>query len=322
MSSPPGSLTSGPSLPAAIALFLTLKPTTAAFKSASFPALIYLLQCPTKSSLGMKPRHHFCSLSKLDNIFASAELTLYDVKASLTGHLVPCNTNFRSEDIVQYDRASGDLITTAAIGSLIFGFGARQSGDLTSSDEALDGFGNSNSSAISKLDASGVVKNMFAHCFDGVNGGEIFAIGHVLLPQVNTTSIIPNQKHHSVYMKSVEVGNKTINISTDLLGMGKNKQGAIIDSGTTLAYLPCEIFELLLIEIFLQHPDMKIYTIEDQYTCFRYSDSVDDAFPNVTFHFSNSLDLNVQPTSICSQWTACGALDGKVVGTNPVIGRT
>uniref|UniRef100_A0A7N0TSB4 Peptidase A1 domain-containing protein n=1 Tax=Kalanchoe fedtschenkoi TaxID=63787 RepID=A0A7N0TSB4_KALFE len=273
---------------------------------------IQCTECPTKSSLGI-------------------QLTLYDIKESLTGHLVPCNTNFCSmvnngpiygctsnmtctyielygddsstvgyfvKDIVQYDRVSGDLNTTAANGSLIFGCGARQSGDLTSSDEALDGilgFGNSNSSAISQLAASGVVKNMFAHCLDGVNGGGIFAIGHVVQPQVNTTSIVSNQKHYSVYMKSVEVGNKTLNISTDVLGLGKNRQGAIIDSGTTLAYLPREIFEPLLIEIFAQHSDMKIYTIEDQYTCFRYSGSVDDAFPNVTFHFNNSLYLNVQP---------------------------
>ncbi|CAM8893340.1 unnamed protein product [Rhodiola kirilowii] len=273
---------------------------------------IQCTECPSKSSLGI-------------------DLTLYDIKESLTAHLVPCNTHFCSEvnngpiygcttnmtctyielygdgsstvgyfvrDNVQYDRVSGDLNTTAANGSLIFGCGARQSGDLTSSDEALDGilgFGNSNSSAISQLAASGVVKNMFAHCLDGVNGGGIFAIGHVVQPLVNTTSIVPNQKHYSVYMKSIEVGNKTLNISTDVLGLGKNKQGAIIDSGTTLAYLPREIYEPLFNEIFSEHSEMKIHTIEDQYRCFRYSDSVDDAFPNVTFHFNNSLFFRVQP---------------------------
>lgn len=57
------------------------------------------------------------------------------------------------------------------------------------------------------------------------------------------------RKHYSAYMKSIEVGNKTLNISTDVLGLGKNKQGAIIDSGTTLAYLPREIYDPLLIEV-------------------------------------------------------------------------
>lgn len=74
--------------------------------------------------------------------------------------------------------------------------GVRQSGDLGSSDDALDGilgFGKSNSSMISQLASSGRVKKMFAHCLDGVNGGGIFAIGHVVQPQVNTTPLVPDQ---------------------------------------------------------------------------------------------------------------------------------
>lgn len=74
--------------------------------------------------------------------------------------------------------------------------GARQSGDLDSSDEALDGilgFGKSNSSMLSQLASTGRVKKMFAHCLDGVNGGGIFVIGHVVEPKVNTTPLVQNQ---------------------------------------------------------------------------------------------------------------------------------
>lgn len=74
--------------------------------------------------------------------------------------------------------------------------GAQQSGDLGSSDEALNGilgFGKSNSSMLSQLASSGRVKKMFAHCLDGVNGGGIFAIGHVVQPLVNTTPLVSNQ---------------------------------------------------------------------------------------------------------------------------------
>ncbi|TXG72915.1 hypothetical protein EZV62_001494 [Acer yangbiense] len=154
------------------------------------------------------------------------ELTLYDVRESATGNPVPCDQGFCYEfygaplsdcttnmscpyldiygdgsstagyfvkDVVQYDRVSGDLKTTSANGSLIFG----QSGDLDSSnEEALDGiigFGKSNSSMISQLASSGRVKNMFAHCLDGINGGGIFAIGHVVQPEVSMTPLVPNQ---------------------------------------------------------------------------------------------------------------------------------
>lgn len=74
--------------------------------------------------------------------------------------------------------------------------GAQQSGDLGSSSSAVDGilgFGQSNSSMISQLASSGKVRKIFAHCLDTVNGGGIFAIGHVVQPKVNTTPLVPDQ---------------------------------------------------------------------------------------------------------------------------------
>ena len=75
--------------------------------------------------------------------------------------------------------------------------GARQSGDLSSSNEealgGILGFGKANSSMISQLASSGKVKKMFAHCLNGVNGGGIFAIGHVVQPKVNMTPLLPDQ---------------------------------------------------------------------------------------------------------------------------------
>jgi len=46
---------------------------------------------------------------------------------------------------------------------------------------------------ISQLASSGKVKKMFAHCLNGVNGGGIFAIGHVVQPVVKMTPLIPDQ---------------------------------------------------------------------------------------------------------------------------------
>ncbi|RYR60190.1 hypothetical protein Ahy_A04g017259 isoform B [Arachis hypogaea] len=168
-------------------------------------------ECPSRSNLGM-------------------DLTLYDINESSSGKLVPCDQEFCKEvnggllsgctanvscpyleiygdgsstagyfvkDVLLYDQVSGDLETASANGSVIFGCGARQSGDLSSSnEEALDGilgFGKANSSLISQLASSGKVKKMFAHCLNGVNGGGIFAIGHVVQPKVNVTRLLPDQ---------------------------------------------------------------------------------------------------------------------------------
>ncbi|CAL5392117.1 unnamed protein product [Camellia sinensis] len=258
------------------------------------------------------------------------ELTLYNPKDSLTGKLVSCDQEFCLEinggpvsgcmanvsclytevygdgsfsigyfvkDVVQYDGVSGDLQTKSANGSVIFGCGARQSGDLGSSEDALDGilgFGKSNSSIISQLASSGKVKKMFAHCLDGVNGGGIFAIGHVVQPKVNTTPLVPNQPHYNVNMTAVEVGRDFLNLPTDVFEIG-DKKGTIIDSGTTLAYLPELIYEPLVTKILSWQSDVKLQTLHDQYTCFQYSGSIDDGFPPVTFHFESSLSLKVYP---------------------------
>ncbi|KAK7394281.1 hypothetical protein VNO78_14803 [Psophocarpus tetragonolobus] len=269
-------------------------------------------ECPTRSNLGM-------------------DLTLYDIKDSSSAKLVPCDQDFCKEinggllsgctsniscpyleiygdgsstagyfvkDIVLYDQVSGDLKTDSANGTIVFGCGARQSGDLSSSnEEALDGilgFGKANSSMISQLASSGKVKKMFAHCLNGVNGGGIFAIGHVVQPKVNMTPLLPDQIHYNVNMTAVQVGHTFLSLSTDASAQGDRK-GTIIDSGTTLAYLPEGIYEPLVYKIISQQPDLKVQTLHDEYACFQYSESVDDGFPAVTFYFENGLSLKVYP---------------------------
>lgn len=73
---------------------------------------------------------------------------------------------------------------------------AKQSGDLGSSAQAVDGiigFGQSNTSVLSQLSLAGKVKKVFSHCLDGRKGGGIFAIGEVMEPKVNRTPLVENQ---------------------------------------------------------------------------------------------------------------------------------
>ncbi|GKB89981.1 aspartic proteinase-like protein 2 isoform X1, partial [Tanacetum coccineum] len=128
--------------------------------------------------------------------------------------------------------------------------GARQSGNLGSSEDALDGifgFGKSNSSIISQLSSSGKVKKMFAHCLDGDNGGGIFAIGHVVQPKVNSTPLIPDEPHYAANVTGISVGAQFLNLSSNTSGSGEIRR-TIIDSGTTLAYLPDAIYRPLVKE--------------------------------------------------------------------------
>ncbi|TXG48815.1 hypothetical protein EZV62_024690 [Acer yangbiense] len=269
-------------------------------------------KCPTKSDLGI-------------------ELTLFDPAKSETSGEVGCNddycistydgelpgcksgidcqysvtygdgsstSGFFVKDYVQLEQATGNLQTGKLNTSIIFGCGAKQSGDLGSSSEAavdgILGFGQANSSMLSQLAAAGKVKKEFAHCLDVVKGGGIFAIGDVVSPIVSTTPLVPNMPHYNVNLKAVEVGGDVLQLPTDLFESG-GQRGTIIDSGTTLAYLPSDLFEPMMTKILDRQQGLQLHTVEEQFSCFKFSQNIDDGFPPVKFHFENSLTLTVYP---------------------------
>ncbi|KAH1044680.1 hypothetical protein AAZX31_09G228400 [Glycine max] len=270
--------------------------------------------CPKKSGLGM-------------------ELTLYDPNSSKTSKVVPCDDEFCTstydgpisgckkdmscpysitygdgsttsgsyiKDDLTFDRVVGDLRTVPDNTSVIFGCGSKQSGTLSSTtDTSLDGiigFGQANSSVLSQLAAAGKVKRVFSHCLDTVNGGGIFAIGEVVQPKVKTTPLVPRMAHYNVVLKDIEVAGDPIQLPTDIFDSTSGR-GTIIDSGTTLAYLPVSIYDQLLEKTLAQRSGMELYLVEDQFTCFHYSDekSLDDAFPTVKFTFEEGLTLTAYP---------------------------
>lgn len=262
-------------------------------------------QCPTESNLGI-------------------ELTLFDPNSSSTAKPVTCDDNicdmiysaplsgckpdllcpyevnygdgsstsgFFVEDDIHYDKVSGNLQTTLGNGSIVFGCGSKQGGQLSSSGEAVDGiigFGQANSSVLSQLAAAKKVKKVFSHCLDGMNGGGIFAIGEVVHPKLKTTPLIPNKPHYNVVVKAMDVDGDAIDLSTD-------HEAAILDSGTTLAYVPDAVYQPLIAAITSRQPGLKLHTLQDQFKCLTYDGNIDDGFPPVKIHFEESLVFTVHP---------------------------
>ncbi|KEH42941.1 putative nepenthesin [Medicago truncatula] len=278
-------------------------------------------RCPTKSQIGM-------------------DLTLYDPKGSHTSELISCDHEFCSStydgpipgckaetpcpysitygdgsattgyyvrDYLTFDRINGNLHTAPQNSSIIFGCGAVQSGTLgASSEEALDGiigFGQENSSVLSQLAASRKVKKIFSHCLDNIRGGGIFAIGELVEPKVRTTPLVPNMAHYNVVLKNIEVDGDVLQLPSDIFDSGNGK-GTVIDSGTTLAYLPVIVYDQLIPKIFARQPELKLARIEEQFKCFPYAGNVDGGFPVVKLHFEGSLSLTVYPHDYLFQYKA------------------
>lgn len=298
--------------------------------------------CPTKSNLGFK-------------------LSVYDTKSSSTSNKVTCDQEFCTstldgrlpsckpnmlcnyniaygdgsatsgyyvKDNIQLDKVTGNHQTTSTNGTVVFGCGAKQSGNLGKSPAAVDGilgFGQANASIISQLASSGKVKRQFSHCLDNVKGGGIYAIGEVVEPKVkNTTPLVPNMPHYTVSMKTIEVGGDAIELTTDIFGLFGDRKSAVIDSGTTLAYLTPEVFEPFMKKIFARQSGLKLHTVEEQFTCFEYTGKVDDGFPIVKFGFKSSASMTVYPHDYlfrlrdnvwCSGWqsNSMKSKDGKSV---------
>jgi len=146
---------------------------------------------------------------------------------------------------------------------------------------------------LSQLAAAGKVKKVFAHCLDIVQGGGIFAIGNVVQPKVKTTPLVPDMPHYNVNLKSVDVDGTTLQLPAHIFETG-DKKGTIIDSGTTLTYLPELVFKEVMLAVFKKHQDITFHNVQE-FLCFQYSGSVDDGFPTITFHFEDDLALHVYP---------------------------
>ncbi|KAI5682346.1 hypothetical protein M9H77_03574 [Catharanthus roseus] len=266
-------------------------------------------KCPKESSLGI-------------------ELKTYDIKNSKTGKQITCDQEFCSllydggyancstgqpceyavtyadgstaegyfvADNINLDQASGNLKTTPMTGIFSFGCSAKQSGTQGTSTDRVDGiigFGKANSSILSQLAESGKVKRVFSHCLDGDNGG-IFAIGEVIEPKFQSTGLVSYENHYSIIMKKVEVGGEMMDIPTQSFFSTGRK--TVIDSGATLAYLPDDVYNLVIKKVMSNHSDLKIHIVDPDLSCFDYKGNVDEGFPNITFHFKNSLSLKIYP---------------------------
>ncbi|KAJ0702456.1 putative aspartic peptidase A1 family, aspartic peptidase domain superfamily, xylanase inhibitor [Helianthus annuus] len=204
-------------------------------------------------------------------------LCAYGDGSSTTGYFV--------NDNVQIAQVSGNRQTTPMSGNVILGF-VRPSTRWDSWVRAVE-----------YIDASAKkVRKMFSHCLDGRGGGGIFAIGEVVHPKIKTTPLIDDQTHYNIVLKSIDVNGEDIKLPTSILDFIK-KQAVVVDSGTTLAYFPDEVYNQvqLMEKIMAAQPGKKPHVVENMFKSYKYSGNIDDGFPVVNLHFANSLSLKVLP---------------------------
>ncbi|KAJ8528822.1 hypothetical protein K7X08_030466 [Anisodus acutangulus] len=267
-------------------------------------------RCPTKSKLGIEMMQYNLQASTSGKSITCEQdvcTAMFDATSSDCKVGKPCEYmvtygdgsttgGYFVKDNIYLDQVSGDYKTSPLQGNIAFGCSSKQSGDLGTSTNAVDGiigFGAANMSVISQLAAAGTVRKMFAHCLDGVGGGGIFAIGQVVEPKVNSAPLLANRAHYTVTLKDIEVGGEVVNIPTSIFEW--KSKGAIIDSGTTLVYLPSKAYNAMMNKLMAKQPELKTHSRDGDFDCFMYRGNVDDGFPPVTFQFTGNLSLTAYP---------------------------
>ncbi|KVH90725.1 Aspartic peptidase, partial [Cynara cardunculus var. scolymus] len=131
--------------------------------------------------------------------------------------------------------------------TVLFGCSTSQSGELSSSERAVDGifgFGQQGLSIISQLASEGEAPNSFSHCLiGGGDGGGILVFGQIIDPKMVYSPLVPSQPHYNLNLLSISVNGHILPIDPAVFGTKNNRKGTIIDSGTTLAYLTEEAYK-------------------------------------------------------------------------------
>ncbi|KAJ7518974.1 hypothetical protein O6H91_20G017600 [Diphasiastrum complanatum] len=165
--------------------------------------------CPTKSDLGVPLSFYDPHTSSSQSLQCSDPLCAVGKsvnEASCTSENT-CAYSFEYgdgstaegyyiRDAFQYEQLDGSNSRSNATTEVVFGCSFNQSGQLSSSSQAVDGimgFGQLDLSVPSQLAAQGKAPHKFAHCLNGEqSGGGILVIGDVVVADMQFTPLVPN----------------------------------------------------------------------------------------------------------------------------------
>ncbi|KAJ8768222.1 hypothetical protein K2173_021162 [Erythroxylum novogranatense] len=201
-------------------------------------------------------------------------------------------------DLLHFDTVLGGSLTNNSTAPITFGCSTLQTGDLTKSDRAVDGifgFGQQGMSVISQLASQGVTPRVFSHCLKGDDaGGGILVLGEIVEPNIVYTPIVPSQSHYNLNLQSISVAGQTLSINPSVFATSSNT-GTIIDSGTTLAYLPEVAYNSFVSAVTNVVSQSARPVLSKGNQCYLITSSINDIFPQVSFNFAGGASMILNP---------------------------
>ncbi|KAK6933451.1 Xylanase inhibitor, C-terminal [Dillenia turbinata] len=138
---------------------------------------------------------------------------------------------------------NGTQITSST--PITFGCNTKLEGQLAANKKFVDGIlglGRQDISVLSQLASTGEIPWVFSHCLCSAGiGGGFLVLGEVLDKTLTYTPLRPNKDHYIIALTSIALNGQELPIDHAVYDKGRLK-GAVIDSGTTLAYLVDDVY--------------------------------------------------------------------------------
>lgn len=202
------------------------------------------------------------------------------------------------EDVISFGNESV-LVPQRAV----FGCESEETGDLYSQHaDGIMGLGRGQLSVVDQLVDRGVISDSFSLCYGGMDvGGGAMILGRVSPPHdmVFSRSDPFRSPYYNIELSAIHVAGKPLHLSSKIFN---GKHGAVLDSGTTYAYLPEQAFIAFKGAIMKQVSPLKLVPGPDpNYAdiCFAGAggnvSELSKAFPEVEMVFSNGQKLSLSP---------------------------
>ncbi|CAN7110599.1 hypothetical protein BRARA_A02153 [Brassica rapa] len=186
----------------------------------------------------------------------------------------------------------------------VFGCETVETGDLYSQRaDGIIGLGQGDLSLVDQLVDKGLISNSFALCYGGMDlGGGSMVLGGFAYPSdmIFTDSDPDRSPYYNIDLTGIRVAGKQLSLSS---GVFDGEHGAVLDSGTTYAYLPDAAFaafeEAVMREVSpLKQIDGPDPNFKD--TCFHVAPSNDASglskiFPSVEMVFKSGQSWLLSP---------------------------
>ncbi|CAM8982809.1 unnamed protein product [Rhodiola kirilowii] len=273
----------------------------------------YSVSCSdAKCSLGLQSSDSGCSISTNQCSYSFQ----YGDGSGTSGYYV--------SDLLNLMTIVGGSQISNISASIVFGCSTLQTGDLTKSDRAVDGifgFGQQDMSIISQLASEGVAPRAFSHCLKGNDGGGgILVLGEIVEPNMVYSPLVPSQPHYNLNLQSISVNRQTLPIDPAVFATSGN-QGTIIDSGTTLAYLAEEAYDIFVEAISDAVAQSVRPVINKGNICYKISSSLNTIFPPVSFNFAGDASLLLKPEDYLLQQNSIGGSPVWCIGFQKIQGQ-